>query len=150
MQKIILLVLTGLISGVLGGMGMGGGTVLIPLLTIFFDTEQKQAQAINLAAFIPMAIVSLIIHIKNKRVAINGILWIIIPAAALSLAGSFAAQAMDGEILKRVFGGFLLMLSVAQFFSEEINGKIEKMATPKSEQNKKPTVRGSSDRQRRV
>ena len=150
MRKIILLVLTGLISGVLGGMGMGGGTVLIPLLTIFFDTEQKQAQAINLAAFIPMAIVSLIIHIKNKRVTINGILWIIIPAAALSLAGSFAAQAMDGDILKRVFGGFLLMLSVAQFFSEEINEKIEKMATPKSERNKKPTVRGSSDRQRRV
>ncbi len=130
MWKIILLVLTGLISGVLGGMGMGGGTILIPLLTIFFGVEQKQAQAINLAAFIPMAIVSLIIHIKNKRVETDGILWIIIPAAVLSLAGSFAAQAMDGEILKRIFGGFLLLLSVAQFFSEEINEKIEEMTSP--------------------
>ena len=125
MWKIILLVLTGLISGVLGGMGMDGGTILIPILTIFFDVEQKQAQAINLVAFIPMAIVSLIIHIKNKRVRKEGILWIIIPAAALSFAGSFAAQAIDGEILKRIFGGFLLLLSVAQFFSEEINEKIE-------------------------
>lgn len=131
MWKYVLLVLTGLISGVLGGMGMGGGTILIPLLTIFFDVEQKQAQAVNLAAFIPMAIVSLIIHIKNKRVRTNGILWIIIPAAGLSLVGSFAAQAMNGEILKRIFGGFLLLLSVAQFFSEEINEKIEEKTSAK-------------------
>ncbi len=124
MVKIILLVISGIAAGVLGGMGMGGGTILIPILTIFFDIEQKQAQAINLVAFIPMAIVSLFVHIKNKRVEKDGILWIIVPAAALSLGGSFVAQLTDGEVLKRIFGGFLLILSVAQFFSEEINDKI--------------------------
>lgn len=35
MLKIILLIASGVASGVLGGMGMGGGTVLIPVLTIF-------------------------------------------------------------------------------------------------------------------
>ena len=120
MWKIILLVLTGLISGVLGGMGMGGGTILIPLLTIFFNVGQKEAQAINLVAFIPMAIVSLAIHIKNKRVKKEGLLWIIVPAVLTSVGGGFAAQAVNGEVLKRIFGGFLLLLSVVQFFSEEI------------------------------
>lgn len=124
MQRIVLLVLAGIAAGALGGMGMGGGTILIPVLTIFFDAEQKQAQAINLVAFIPMAIASLIIHVKNKRVETKGILWIIIPATVLSLAGSLVAQAINGEILKRIFGGFLLLLSVAQFFSEEINEKL--------------------------
>lgn len=124
MWRIILLVLAGLAAGALGGMGMGGGTILIPVLTIFFDVEQKQAQAINLVAFIPMAIASLIVHVKNKRVETKGILWIIIPATVLSLAGSMVAQAINGEILKRIFGGFLLLLSVAQFFSEEINEKL--------------------------
>lgn len=123
MQRIVLLVLAGIAAGALGGMGMGGGTILIPVLTIFFDVEQKQAQAINLVAFIPMAIASLIVHVKNKRVETKGILWIIIPATVLSLAGSMVAQAINGEILKRIFGGFLLLLSVAQFFSEEINEK---------------------------
>lgn len=118
------MVLAGLAAGALGGMGMGGGTILIPVLTIFFDVEQKQAQAINLVAFIPMAIASLIVHVKNKRVETKGILWIIIPATVLSLAGSMVAQAINGEILKRIFGGFLLLLSVAQFFSEEINEKL--------------------------
>lgn len=124
MQRIVLLVLSGIAAGALGGMGMGGGTILIPVLTIFFGAEQKQAQAINLVAFIPMAIASLIVHVKNKRVETKGILWIIIPATVLSLAGSMVAQAINGEILKRIFGGFLLLLSVAQFFSEEINEKL--------------------------
>lgn len=124
MWRIILLVLAGIAAGALGGMGMGGGTILIPVLTIFFGAEQKQAQAINLVAFIPMAIASLIVHVKNKKVETKGILWIIIPATVLSLAGSMVAQAINGEILKRIFGGFLLLLSVAQFFSEEINEKL--------------------------
>ena len=126
MIRIILLAVSGIAAGVLGGMGMGGGTILIPLLTIFFNVGQKEAQAINLVAFIPMAIISLIIHIKNKRVKKDGIVWIIVPAAITSLGGSFAAQALDGEILKRIFGGFLLLLSVVQFFAKEIEEKLEK------------------------
>lgn len=120
MLKIILLAVSGIAAGVLGGMGMGGGTILIPLLTIFFNVGQKEAQAINLVAFIPMAIVSLAIHIKNKRVKKEGLLWIIVPAVLTSVGGGFAAQAVNGEVLKRIFGGFLLLLSVVQFFSEEI------------------------------
>lgn len=120
MLKIILLAVSGIAAGVLGGMGMGGGTILIPLLTIFFNVGQKEAQAINLVAFIPMAIVSLAIHIKNKRVKKEGLLWIIVPAVLTSVGGGFAAQAVNGEVLKRIFGGFLLILSVVQFFSEEI------------------------------
>ena len=120
MLKIILLAVSGIAAGVLGGMGMGGGTILIPLLTIFFNVGQKDAQAINLVAFIPMAMVSLAIHIKNKRVKKEGLLWIIVPAVLTSVGGGFAAQAVNGEVLKRIFGGFLLLLSVVQFFSEEI------------------------------
>ena len=125
--RIVLLVLAGIAAGALGGMGMGGGTILIPVLTIFFGVEQKEAQAINLAAFIPMAVASLIVHVKNKRVETEGVLWIIIPATVLSLVGSLVAQAINGEILKRIFGGFLLLLSAAQFFSEEINEKLSEI-----------------------
>lgn len=120
MIKIILLAVSGIAAGILGGMGMGGGTILIPLLTIFFNVGQKEAQAINLVAFIPMAMVSLAIHIKNKRVKKEGLLWIIVPAVLTSVGGGFAAQAVNGEVLKKIFGGFLLLLSVVQFFSEEI------------------------------
>ena len=67
-MEYFLYILFGALGGLIGGMGMGGGTILIPLLTLFLNVPQLQAQTINLISFIPMAIVSLIIHIKNKLV----------------------------------------------------------------------------------
>ena len=52
MNDILYLFLAGLVSGIVGGMGMGGGTLLIPILTIFLDFAQKSAQGINLLFFI--------------------------------------------------------------------------------------------------
>ncbi len=126
MWKFIALIICGASAGVLGGMGMGGGAILIPLLTVFFKVDQISAQAVNLVAFIPMAIVSLIIHVKNKRVEKRGLLWIILPALASSLSGSLLALAVKGSFLKRCFGGFLLLLAVFQFFSDKISEKLQK------------------------
>ena len=67
---IFLEVLAGVIGGIVGGMGMGGGTLTIPILTIFLSYEQLQAQGINLIAFLPMSVVALIIHAKNHLVAV--------------------------------------------------------------------------------
>ena len=128
MLKIILLVLAGVASG-----------VLIPVLTIFFGVKQKIAQAANLVAFIPMAVISLILHVKNRLVEKEGLLWIIVPACLVSLGGSFAAAYIDGKILGRIFGWFLLALSVFQFFSEEITEKIEKKSGDCEKGNKTAT-----------
>lgn len=46
------LFLIGLFSGIVGGMGIGGGTILIPALTIFIGTEQHIAQSVNLFFFL--------------------------------------------------------------------------------------------------
>ena len=110
----ILYFLCGVVGGVLGGMGMGGGTLLIPILTIFFKVSQLNAQAINLIAFIPMAVFALVIHLKNKLVDFNGCLYIIIPGIITCIASSFLAKTLKSEILTRCFGGFLLLLAVFQ------------------------------------
>ena len=46
-MNLIWLVLAGIVSGIVGGMGMGGGTLLIPILTIFLSFPQKNAQAFH-------------------------------------------------------------------------------------------------------
>lgn len=115
--------IAGVIGGVLGGMGMGGGTLLIPLLSIFYNVSQHTAQAVNLIAFIPMAVVALIIHIKNKLVDFKDILYIILPGLAACVLGCYIARAMNGEILRRCFGGFLLALSVFQFVTGFVKKK---------------------------
>lgn len=109
-------VLAGVFGGVLGGMGMGGGTVLIPILGIVFGLDQHLAQAINLISFVPMALAALIIHAKNGLVETSG-LWIIILSGLLSCAvGCFIARGLQADVLKRIFGGFLTVLSIVQVF----------------------------------
>lgn len=106
---------SGFLSGVFGGMGMGGGTVLIPLLTLAFAVPQRLAQGANLISFLPMAIFSLKIHTDNGYVKYGGILYIIIPAVLLSAAGAALAALLPSEYLSRGFGIFLSVLSVAEF-----------------------------------
>lgn len=104
----------GVAGGILGGMGMGGGTVLIPLLSIFYGVGQHSAQAINLIAFIPMAVVSLIIHFKNGLVKFKHVALMVLSGLASCVIGVYVARAMSGEALKKCFGFFLLALSAFQ------------------------------------
>ncbi len=109
-----LLLLYGLIGGILGGMGMGGGTLLIPLLTIFGGLEQIESQAINLISFSIMAIISIIIHAKNKLIDFKVALPLILTGVAFSVLGSFLANSMNTLSLKTLFGVFLVALGLFQ------------------------------------
>ena len=113
----IIFSIVGAVGGLIGGMGMGGGTLLIPILSIFCKVKQHQAQAINLISFIPMAIVALVIHIKNHLVVYRDLLPIIISGLITCVGGCFLSKIIAGDLLKRGFGGFLLLLSIFQFIS---------------------------------
>ncbi len=113
-MRVFWLVLAGLLSGVIGGMGMGGGTVLIPALTILLSVPQKTAQAINLVAFLPMAIITLIIHAKNGYLKLKKVWWIALGSAVAGVGGSFVASYISGKILKVILGIFLIALAVVQ------------------------------------
>ncbi|MDY6367381.1 MAG: sulfite exporter TauE/SafE family protein [Clostridia bacterium] len=110
------LIISGIIGGLLGGMGMGGGTLLIPIITILFGVEQHVAQAANLISFIPMSIVAIYIHSKKGLLKIEGVLLIIIFGIIFCVVGCYIASIINGQILKRIFGGFLILLSFYQFY----------------------------------
>ena len=126
----VIYVLVGIISGIFGGLGMGGGTLLIPLLTIFLGFDQKLSQGINLLSFLVMAIFSLIIHYKNGYIATKHLFWIIIPAVIFSVLGAFAMTLIPSKILKMIFGVFLCVLAVIEFIKvfkkDKKNEKIAK------------------------
>lgn len=113
----LLYVLIGIIGGILGGMGMGGGTLLIPLLSVVLDVPQHTAQLINLIAFIPMSFVALALHIKNKLVVWKNLLYIILPAILSAIAASLIATKANTEMLKKLFGGFLVTLGLCYLIS---------------------------------
>lgn len=107
----------GFLGGVPAGMGMGGGTVTIPLLTLLGGVDQKIAQAANLFSFLPMSAGALKVHAQNGLLKTEGILWIILPALLLSATGSLLISYLPSELLQKAFGVFLLFLAISQTFS---------------------------------
>ena len=117
-----LYLLLGFIGGIPAGMGMGGGTVTIPLLTLLGGVEQKIAQSANLFSFLPMSVSALKMHAENGLLKTQGILWVILPALALSLLGSFFATALPSAVLKKGFGVFLSILAFFTLYSVKKQG----------------------------
>ena len=108
------LVLIGLLGGLLGGMGMGGGTLLIPLLTLGLKISQQNAQAINLIAFLPMSIFALIVHTKNKLIKFNVAFPIMITGVISSVISALLASKIDNSKLSFWFGIFLIITGICQ------------------------------------
>ncbi len=111
---IFLEILVGVLGGIVGGMGMGGGTLTIPLLTIFLHYQQLRAQGINLIAFLPMSVIALIIHIKNHLVAFKETWGLAVVGCLFSLIGALVANKISNIVLKKLFAVFLIGLAIWQ------------------------------------
>ena len=111
-MSFIVLILLGFIGGIPAGMGMGGGTVTIPLLRLFGGIEQKVAQSANLFSFMLMGIPALVQHKNNGLLSSKGVVACALPAAIVSLPGVFLAAYLPSEILGKAFGLFLIGLAV--------------------------------------
>lgn len=108
---------TGIISGTVSGTGMGGGTILILILSVFMGIDQHIAQATNLVFFVPTSITAIITTIKDKLIN-----WRIgVPVAIAGVIGAiFGARIsvrMDVNHLKKYFGIFLILITIYEIYS---------------------------------
>lgn len=115
-MRFLVWLIAGIAGGILGGMGMGGGTVLIPILTIFCGVPQHMAQSVNLFTFLPMSLLSLRVHAKNGLLDTKGAVWMMVPATLLSALGALFVQGLAPGSLRVGFGIFLCLLSLYQFY----------------------------------
>jgi uncharacterized membrane protein YfcA len=95
-------------TGILSAWGVGGGTLLLLIMTLFLGVDQTTAQGINLLYFLPTAGISLIFHRKNSLLDKNTLKKAIPPGIAAAAAAALLATAVDVEILRKPFGIFLL------------------------------------------
>ena len=74
----------GLGAGILSAWGVGGGTILLLVMTLLLDVDQRTAQAINLLFFLPTAATALVCHARNgcldKPVLRSAIPWAVVAA----------------------------------------------------------------------
>ena len=105
-------IIAGILSGIVGSMGLGGGAVLLIYLSLIKGTDQLKAQGINLLFFIPVAVLSVIIYAVKKQIN-----WkIVLILAAGGLVGA-AGCIIGSRIVAKIFGGLLVAGGVWQIIS---------------------------------
>ena len=112
-------ILAGVISGILGGMGLGGGGTLILYLTIFLGVEQLRASGINLIFFIPSALVALLIYIRRGAIKIKPLLPFIFGGVLGAILGIYLSSFLGSQFVGKLFGGALTVMGVREVFYKE-------------------------------
>ena len=107
----------GLVSGVFSGVGMGGGTILIFLLTTFAGIEQHIAQATNLIYFIPTAISAIIVNYKEKNIDTKLAISVSIFGIIGAIIGAKFAVNTDVQKLRKLFGIFLAIIAIHEIYT---------------------------------
>lgn len=109
-------IIFGIIAGIISSLGMGGGAILILLLSLFLNTEQHIAQATNLIFFIPTSITAILMNIKSKKINWKISKPIIIYGIIGAVIGSKISNYLPGKKLKKIFGIFLLVIAIFQIY----------------------------------
>ena len=109
-------ILTGIISGIVSGTGMGGGTILILILSAFMGIDQHIAQATNIIFFIPTSIVAIIVSFKQKLIDFKTGFYVIAFGILGAGIGAKMAAQINSNDLKKYFGMFLGAIAIYQIY----------------------------------
>jgi len=115
---ILILLVIGIITGVMAGMlGIGGGLVVIPALVMVMGMSQQSAQGTSLAMMLPpIGILAAYNYYKAGHVDIRIALLLAVAFIVGSFFGSKLAIRIPQEMLKKIFGVFLLLVAIKMLF----------------------------------
>ena len=100
--------LVGIVAGVLSGLlGIGGGAVMVPAMTLLMGLSQHVAQGTSLLVIIPTAISGSITHYRMGNIRLPTAAWLAVGGVLGAVAGAALALASSDELLRAVFGTYL-------------------------------------------
>ena len=118
MKDWLIAALAGAVTGVLSGFGVGGGSLLLIYMTSFAGVPQTLAQGVNLLYFLPTAATALPAHFKNGYVEKKALLPAIAAGLVCSALTAWIATALDVDLLRKCFGGFLILIGLRELFKK--------------------------------
>ncbi|HVH62620.1 MAG TPA: TSUP family transporter [Candidatus Dormibacteraeota bacterium] len=103
------LIVGGLVAGFLSGtIGIGGGLLFVPTMTVGARISQAVAQGTSLIAIVPTAVVGGATHLWQGNVLVQPALWMGGGGVFGAVVGALVALEVPGPILARIWGAFLL------------------------------------------
>lgn len=126
--------IVGFLTGVIASMGLGGGFILVIWLTLAADVPQRAAQGINLLFFLPIALISVVMHMKagliNKRLVLRCCLGGVLGG----LLGTMGSAAIANDLLRRLYALFLLAFGIRELFRRPKEDGEEEQGSPSAEE----------------
>ncbi len=108
----------GLLTGILSGFGIGGGTLLLLWLTLVSGMDQLRAGGVNLLYFVCCALPALWGHARNGLIEKRAVLWCCLAGIPACILAAVLASRLDVTLLRRLFGVFLLFIGCRELFSK--------------------------------
>ena len=113
------ILILGTLLGFLSGIGVGGGSLLVLWLTLVMDVPAETARVINLLFFIPSALIACFFRWKHGALDIRAILPAIVSGCLSAALFSWIGNRMDTSLLKKLFGGLLILTGIRELFYKE-------------------------------
>lgn len=110
------IIIYGIIAGIVTGLGMGGGTILILLLSLFEGLDQHVSQATNLIYFIPTSIAAIIVNIKGKNIDYKLARVTIVFGIVGAIIGAVIAKNISSNNLRKYFAIFILIIAIHEIY----------------------------------
>jgi uncharacterized membrane protein YfcA len=112
MMQGLLIAIMAALTGILSGMGAGGGTVLVPGLVYLFGVPQHVAQGAVALSFVPAAAVAAWTHWRNGFARLDCVWRLAMGSVAGALIGATLAADAPAATLRRGFGLYLAVMAV--------------------------------------
>ena len=98
-----------------GTIGIGGGLLFVPTMTVGLRLSQAVAQGTSLLAIVPTAIVGGVTHLRRGNVLIVPAAWMGGGGVVGAVLGAVVAVEVPGPILARFWGAFLVFSAYRLF-----------------------------------
>lgn len=122
-RRVLLLLVIGLLGGTLSGaFGVGGGTIMVPLLIWLLGFDQRRAAATSLAAIVPAAISGAASYTVAGEIDPAAALLIAVGGVGGSLIGTKLLRTLPLGWLRWLFVGFLVLVAIRMFFEVPARG----------------------------
>lgn len=125
-MEYVVAVIASIFAGAAGSMGLGGGSVLLIYLTVFAGVGQLTAQGINLVFFLPIGAIAVFIYWRKGMIDFKKIWPFIAAGIPLCLIFGYLVKFINADILRKIFGGLVLIFGLYHIFAKGKENKKEK------------------------